>query len=117
MASTLRVRARSGIVTRFDLMAQDPPIRRMVCARLVPHPDAPNKHAFVHTDEVENVPNMKEFRDAVKDGALWAADEETARECFGARWRDHFDPSFGMGMKAAPAAASTAPPSAEEKAQ
>lgn len=110
-ASTLRVRARQGITTRYDLIDQG--VKRMVGRRLVQHPDSPNGVAWVSTGETETVPNMREFRDAIKDGALWAGDEETAREVFGPAWRENFDASFGT----AKAPASAAAPAAEEKAK
>jgi len=104
--SKLRVRARSGIVSRFDLV--DHGIKRMVGHTFQKHDDAPNGFAWVPTNETEEVPNLPEFRTALKDDALWAADEATAREIWGAQWREHFDASFGTAPKRALAPASTA---------
>lgn len=89
----LRVRARQGITTRFDLLDQG--VRRMVGRKLVPHPDALNGHAWVDTGEIEEVPYMAEFVEAIRNGSLWAADEATAMFVFGTEWRKYFDASFG----------------------
>lgn len=119
-AKSLRVRSRNGIVTRYDLIDQK--VKRMVGRKLVPHPEAAGGVAWVSTGEAETVPNMKEFRDEIRDGGLWAADEETAREVWPVEWRQHLDLSFGSAPQAPqpqPAAPTTtetveAPPSAEE---
>lgn len=94
----LRVRARAGLVTRYDLIDQG--VMRKVGMRLLPHPEAANGFAWVPTGETESVPDMKEFRDEVRDGGLWAADEDTARRVFGEAWKSNFDPSFGGSVTA-----------------
>lgn len=105
--NTLRVRARSGIVTRYDLLDQG--VKRMVGRQLQPHADAPNGFAWVDTGKVEELPYMREFIDEIRDGGLWAADEDTARAVWGDKFRDHFDASFGT----APTAPKSATPAAE----
>lgn len=107
-ASTLRVRAKAGICPRYDLVDQG--FNRKVCRRLEASADAPSGFAWVDTGETESVPNTKEFRDAIADGALWAADEETAREVWGVAWRSNFDASFGTAK-----AVTKSAKSAEEK--
>lgn len=104
-ASTLRVRAREGIVTRYDLIDQG--VKRMVGRKLVPHLDASNGFAWVETGETETLPNIAEFRTSIRDGALWAADEATAREVWPTEWRKHFDASFGTTPRATTAAEAT----------
>jgi hypothetical protein len=50
--------------------------------------------------EVEEISNRVEHRALIKDGALWAADEATAREVWGPKeWRENFDASFGTAPK------------------
>jgi hypothetical protein len=112
-SSMLRVRARSGIVTRYDLVQHG--MRRMVGQALQPHAEAPNGFAWVPTGKDEEIPNLPEFRQAVKDGALWAADEDTARAVWGADYRKHFDDSFGS-KPAPPANEAAAAPPAEAAA-
>lgn len=119
-AKSLRVRSRNGIVTRYDLIDQK--VKRMVGRKLVPHLEAAGGHAWVSTGETETVPNMKEFRDEIRDGGLWAADEETAREVWPVEWRKHLDMSFGTAPQAQTAALPAtdtvqALPSAEEKSE
>jgi hypothetical protein len=127
-ASKLRVRARSGLPSNHDAAAQDS--KRIICHRYVEHPDAGNKWAWAPTNEVEEISNRVEHRALIKDGALWAADEATAREVWGPKeWRANFDASFGTAPQrpsrtaalyaiadvALPEQATDAPLSAEEK--
>lgn len=122
----LRVRARSGMPTDFD--AADQGHKRVIGHRYAPNEAAPNKWAWMPTGEDVTVSNRVEHRNQIKDGALWAMDEDTAREVWGTEWRKHFDPSCGTASGAAkyaslhkpaeePAAVATldAPSSAEEK--
>jgi hypothetical protein len=119
-ALKLRVRARSGLPSNHDAAAQDS--KRVICHRYVQNPDAGNGWAWAPTNEVEEISNRVEHRALVKDGALWAADEATAREVWGAEWRQHFDASFGTAPKRATrttaleAIADTAPPAPEQPA-
>jgi hypothetical protein len=124
-ALKLRVRARSGLPSNHDAAAQDS--KRVICHRYVQfdgagNPFPGNGWAWVPTSEVEEISNRVEHRALIKDGALWAADEATAREVWGPAWREHFDASFGTApqRKSAPPAlpeqTTDAPASAEEKA-
>ncbi len=107
-ASKLRVRARSGLPSNHDAAAQDS--KRIICHRYTEHPDAPSGWAWVPSNEVEEISNRVEHRALIKDGALWAADEVTAREVWGPKeWRANFDASFGTGRKAPPPPVETAP--------
>lgn len=118
-ASKLRVRARSGLPSNHDAAAQDS--KRIICHRYTEHPEAGNGYAWAPTNEVEDISNRVEHRALIKDGALWAADETTAREVWGAQWRENFDASFGTAPQRPPGAplaiaVTDAPMSAEEKA-
>lgn len=79
--STLRVRAVPGVlVPRFDLERD----RRFVGR--VPGEVTEEGFQWVATEEPAEIPDMHEFRAAVKAGDLEAADEETARKC-GVAWK------------------------------
>lgn len=113
MASKLRVRAREGIVTRADLLQHG--VRRMVGQRLEAHADAPGGFAWVPTGETEELPDHAHFRTALKEGALWAADEATAKAVWPSDWRKHFDPTFGTVVATEHHEINDAAPTAEEK--
>lgn len=53
-------------------------------------PDEPTRFGWRSTGEDEEVPYNPEYIRACKEGALWPADEETAKAC-----GVEFDPSFG----------------------
>lgn len=99
-ALKLRVRARSGLPSNHDAAAQDS--KRVICHRYVQNPDAGNGWAWAPTTEAEEISNRVEHRALIKDGALYAADEATAREVWGPKeWRENFDASFGTAPKRA----------------
>lgn len=84
--NTLRVRARGqALVHRLEAMNTSPRdfIGRDWCV-------VDGKHGLAPRNEDTEIPNRSEYRTAVKEGSLWAADAETAKEC-GVK----FDPRFG----------------------
>lgn len=98
-ASKLHVRARSGMPSDFD--AADQGHKRVIGHRYAPNDAAPSGWAWMPTGENISVSNRVEHRNQIKDGALWAVDETTAREVWGVEWRKHFDASFGTASKRA----------------
>jgi hypothetical protein len=86
MPSTLRVRARgTALVCRLESMNASP--RHFIGREWI---ETDGVHALHPSDEDSVVANRAEYRQAVKDGSLWAADEDTARACGVA-----FDPALG----------------------
>lgn len=84
-----------------DYEAQDARVRRYVGRKLVlgeaykDAEDVDRRRAEFHPhDEAVQVPYRHEYARAVRDGDLWAADEETAAFC-----GVQFDPDFGEGSK------------------
>jgi hypothetical protein len=103
MLTHLLVRAR-GTARVQDFDALDAGIHRYIgrrvdasaCVTAEDHkPHHGNTPDFVHTGQTCRVTNRREVLMALRDGDLWAADEETAKAAFGPAWRDHFDPNFG----------------------
>ena len=87
MSDTLSVRAR-GLALIVNFEALDAGARRFVGR--VHDAKAGKNGGWPADSEAHTVPNRAEYRKAVADGALWAADAETARLC-----GVTFDPSFG----------------------
>lgn len=77
-----------GTALVSHLEALDAGVRRFVGRKH--DPSVGPAGGFVPHAEAEEVADRAEYRQAVKEGDLWAADEETAAKC-GVK----FDPKFG----------------------
>ena len=87
MKSTLRVRARgAALVHRLEAMSASP--RQFIGRQWVQTTDG--RWGLASTETDVEVPNRAEYRAAVREGSLWAADQETAQEC-----GVEFDATFG----------------------
>lgn len=84
----LLVRAR-GTASVPDIVAQEAGMKRFV-GRLNQY-NADGVMALVPTGESHEVPSLFEYKRAVKDEELWAANAETAAFC-----GVPFDPKFGV---------------------
>ncbi len=84
---TLRVRAR-GVALVHRIEGMNSQVRQFVGRQFVTLPEGGEGWAPVKDDT--ELPNRAEYRQAVKECALWAADEETAEAC-----GVNFDPDFG----------------------
>mgnify|MGYP001609525648 CR=1 FL=1 len=86
----LLVRAR-GTASVPDILAMEAGMKRFIGRRPV-YDFGPDKVlAFVPTNENQEIPPLFEYKRAVKEGELWAANQETAVECGVV-----FDPKFGV---------------------
>lgn len=85
----LRVKARgSAMQPDFDAMREGH--RRFVGRSLDRNYGEDKRWAYVPTNEVHDIPAYAEYVRAIKEGDLWAADQETADYC-GVK----FDSRFG----------------------
>ena len=76
-SKTLRVRARgAALVQRLDAIGSQ--VRQYVGRAYVTLPEG---GGFAPIAEDVELPNVAEYRQAVKEGSLWAADEATAKAC------------------------------------
>ena len=76
-SKTLRVRARgTALVQRLDAVGSQ--VRQYVGRAYVSLPEG---GGFAPTADDVELPNIAEYRQAVKEQGLWAADEETAKAC------------------------------------
>lgn len=91
-SNVLRVRARGqALVHQLEAMNASP--RNFIGREWF---EQDGKAALRSTNETVEIPNRAEYRTAVKEGSLWAADAETAKEC-----GVTFDASFGEEPQAA----------------
>lgn len=90
MVQHLTVRARgTALVSDFDALDRPKPLRRFIGRQYV-QDKVTGRWGFMPTGKPEQVRHRSEVLKAVRDGDLWAADEDTAKVC-GVR----FDPTFG----------------------
>ena len=83
---TLRVRARgAALVQKLEAMASSP--RQFIGREWV---FVDGQHGLKATGEDVEIADRAEYRQAIREGSLWAADRETADACGVA-----FDPNFG----------------------
>lgn len=92
MTDTLCVRAR-GLALIVNYEALEAGARRFVGR--VHDPKLGKNGGWPPDAEPHSVPNRAEYRKAVADGSLWAADEATAKAC-GVK----FDSAFGASVDA-----------------